>query len=158
MKNHLLLLLLLMPAMMVGQTVGHVSVNVAAGVSLTEVQGIYFSNILVTGLGSVTILVDNSRTWTGDVVLKDEYASSGKFQVVGSPNANFKVSFSDAVTVTNGKYILAVSDLKTSLPNNIGTTNADGKLLFNVGCKILFPANINSGLYSGQFTITAQYE
>lgn len=153
----LLAIFILFPCLCFGAT-GKISVNVTAGVEVVEVQPIYMSNITVIGIGTVVMLPTGERTSTGNVSFADEYAAPGRFSLSGSPLATYKVTFGAASTLSNGKNSLTVSDLKTSLVNNIGTIGADGKASFAVGCTVAFPLGCSSGVYSGTYTITASNE
>jgi len=153
----LTILFFLLPALCFGAT-GKISINVTSGLDLVEVQPIYLSSITVIGIGTITILPSGERTATGNVSFNDEYAAPGRFSLTGSPSSTFKVVFGTVTNLSNGKSTLTVSELKTSLVNNIGTSGMDGKAQFTVGCSVSIPLSATSGVYNGTYNITASTE
>jgi hypothetical protein len=153
----LLAIFLFLP-LLASATTGRVSINLTAGVSLEETQMLYFSNVTITGAGTVLMTPSGLRSATGDVQFNDEYNSPARFSINGANNATYKVSFGQAVSLTNGKYNITASDFKTSLVNNVGTLDATGKGSFSVGCTLTCPNGITSGNYSGTYEIQCSYE
>lgn len=154
----LLTIFLFFPLIVQSQVVGKISINLTAGVQMEETQMMYFSNIISTGASTIIMTPSGERSAIGNVTFLDEYSSPGKFMITGAPLATFKVSFGTIGTMTNGKTNLTVSELKTSLTNNIGQTDANGKAMFQVGCKIQIPLTASSGVYNATYQITSSYE
>ena len=151
----LLLTFILLPTL-ANAAEGTVSANLTAGITMTEVQQVYLSNIVVYGAGTVTITPNGTRVSTGNVQFKDEYQSGGRFSIKGSPKGVYKVQTPTDATVTNGKTTLQLTDFTVS--PETGVLDDTGKGVVSVGCTIEITDGFTSGSYTGKYTITCSYE
>lgn len=158
MKKLLTTIFLIVP-ILCSATVGKIGINIVAGLAVTELQQLYFSNVSVIGAATIVMTPSGERTTTiGDAQFKDVYSAPAQFSVSGANGSAYKVSFGGAVTLTNGKYSLQATDFKSSLQNNLGVLDANGKGSFYVGCTVTIPAGISSGAYNGSYDVTCAYE
>lgn len=135
---------------------GTASASLTAGISLSEIQTMYFSSITVYGNCEIAMSPSGARVVTGEAVLNDEFNAPCRFALKGTPLAMYKVNLPTSTTVTNGSHTLTLKSF-TAKPTT-GTLGADGRAVVEIGATLVIDGNFSSGVYRGVFDVTANYE
>lgn len=135
-------------------------------IAVTKDQDMTFGT-LVRGSGTVTVSNTGSRSVTGDVQqLASTSASNAQFTVAGEGGQSIAVTVPATVTMTNttgsGAETLTITttnDMSGSagaqtLSNALGT---DGDLVVKIGGSFPLTTATATGVYSGSFTVSANY-
>jgi len=151
-------LFLFLPLVAFGQSFqGHCRAFLSKGISITEASWLDFSNIAVTGEGTLTVATDASTVLTGSIASRG-VASPCVLSVSAMPNCYITVSLPQTASMTNGSTTLYVSSFTSNLTNGMIKTDPNGACSIIVGGKLSIPAIANFGEYSGIFNVTLNYQ
>lgn len=144
------------------QATASADAKIVAGISLTKVNDLKFGQIVRSATaGTVSIdAASGTRSANGGVTLGlADGAQAAEFSVAGEPAYNFAITLPKLVTLTkNGSTeTMDVENFTSTLTNDAGTLDSRGEASFNVGAEISVGANQATGVYQGDFTITAAY-
>ena len=108
--------------------------------------------------GTLALSPAGVRTTTGGVTVNSAVAGTpAAFDVQGDPNATYSVSFPAAVIMTNGSPNTMVIEKFISSPETIGVLDPSGQQTLFVGGTLNVDSNQAFGTYTGELTITVDY-
>ena len=108
--------------------------------------------------GALALSPAGVRTTTGGVTVNSAVKGTpAAFDVQGHPNATYSVSFPAAVIMTNGSPNTMVIEKFISSPETTGVLDASGQQTLFVGGTLNVDSNQAFGTYSGELTITVDY-
>lgn len=109
--------------------------------------------------GSASISTSGGRTCSGGVqCLATDAGGPARFTVSGDPLTNYTITLPSSVTLSDGaSHSMTVDSFVDSL-GGTGTTNLSGTDSFTVGATLQINAGQPVGGYSGEFTVTVNYE
>ena len=135
-----------------------VTADITNTVFVSTINNLVFGD-LSSGTQAGTLVLSSSgvRTTTGGVTVNTAVAgSSAAFDVQGTPNASYSVTFPAAVTMTNGSSNMKVDNLSYA-PNTTNVIDASGQVTLFVGATLNVNSNQAYGNYSGQLSFTIDY-
>ncbi len=131
---------------------GTANASVLTPIAITAGQTLEFGAFAANGAGTVAVDTASARTSTGSVVLANSTYRAGTFNVAGTGNATFAITYPGAFTISNGAQTMSV------LVNGAATgTLASGSATVNVGGTATVAANQAAGAYTGTYTMTVEY-
>lgn len=145
-------------------------VIVVSPLSLINVQGLNFGNIVPTGTaGQVRLWPDGSRTYTGGVVPVGSVHHEARFAGMGVYNQQVRIRLgANSIQITGPGTPMTVNNFEIgSTPNTVilGTGwsyfslgSATGQYNFGLGGTLAVGANQTPGQYSGTFLLELQYQ
>lgn len=127
-------------------------------IQISETQQLNFGTLYLqngaAGIASLgvagTLNLTNAASQDGGAV------RTGSFAASGTPNTAVSISFQDGVLSGNGNVMNI-----TNLTHDAGTTpalNASGLITFNVGADLQINENQPTGLYTGTYQVTIDYQ
>ena len=127
----------------------------AAEITLDHTRDLAFG-AFVSSTGTVTIAPSGTRTTTGVIALSNDPGNSAQLSVTGDEGATFAISLpaDGMVFLDNGSSNMPVNRF-TSSPFPIGTVS--GTQVISVGATLDVVAGQSTGSYSGNFTVTIEY-
>lgn len=133
--------------------------TILAALTVTKVTDLDFGTIAVNGGGSVTVTNAGVRAaTTGGTVSAAGVAAAASFAIVGSPGSNILIAVPASVVLNHA----TTSDtMSASLTTNASTAShalVGGAETFNVGGTLTVAAGQVAGAYTGQFTVTVNYQ
>lgn len=145
-----------------GQATADVDAKIVAGISLTKVEDLKFGQIVRSATaGTVSInAASGVRTANGGVTLGlADGARAAEFSVAGEPSYAFAITLPKSITLTKtgSSETMDVSNFVSTLTGDAGTLDVSGAASFSVGAELSVAANQATGVYKGDFTITAAY-
>ena len=148
-----------------------VGVVILEGLTMTETSQMHFGAMTIPSSPTEVILSTTktrNATSPSAISLVDQapYASNAIYSVAGSPNGTYSINLPEegTVTISNGTSeddILV--DSFTSRPSSTGSDSSSGNLngfgedSFSVGATLRLNANQHSGVYSGSYNISINY-
>jgi hypothetical protein len=133
--------------------------------TLTESQSLDFGTVIAspTVAGNVVINANNgSRTVGGGVVGVPAYPGQrGIFQGAGSANQIVVLKMTPPAVLTSGTNSLTVNSMTFDTGGGVNTTrtiDATGAFAIGVGGDFAIGANQPNGVYSANYTVTADYQ
>jgi hypothetical protein len=133
--------------------------------TLTESQPLDFGTVIAspTVAGNVVISADNgSRTVGGGVVGVPAFPGErGIFQGAGSANQLVLLTLSPPVKLNSGTNSLNVNSMTFDTGGGVSTTrtiDATGAFSIGVGGDFAIGANQPNGVYTANYTVTADYQ
>lgn len=133
--------------------------------TLTQTQPLDFGTVIAspTVAGNVVISADNgSRTVGGGVVGVPAFPGQrGLFQGAGSANQVVLLTMTAPAVLTSGSNSLAVNSMTFDTAGGLSTTrtiDATGAFSIGVGGDFAIGANQPNGVYSANYTVTADYQ
>jgi hypothetical protein len=143
---------------------GTTTVNVIPASLLYKTEDLRFGGILQPALiNRVTIdEVTGARTATRGAASLVASPASGRaeFSIVGTANTQVRVTTPTSLTVTRvgGGATMTINQMRNSFTGNFITLPASGQYTFGVGARLVVGANQAVGVYTGTFSITADYQ
>lgn len=136
------------------------SLTLHAVITITTTTNLVFGKVAAGSGGSVVISPAGVRTSTGGVtVLSSVSGSAAAFNLQGLASTAYIITLptNTAVTLTSGANSMTVTDFTVS-PGLTGTFSAGGTQSITVGATMNIGANQPQGDYSGNFSITVDYQ
>ncbi len=127
-------------------------------ITLTNVQGLNFGVILPFGrVGSVTVNTAGAVSVNSAHVTDASNISASSWAVSGVPNAPYQVTLPGSATITNGTENMTVNAFTRTGGSTQLSLDAGGNASFNVGATLVVGTNQPAGVYSGNFSVTVNY-
>ena len=127
-------------------------------ITLTNVQGLNFGVILPFGrVGTVTVNTAGAASVNNAHVTDATNISASSWAVTGVPNAPYQVTLPSSATITNGTENMTVNNFTRTSGSAQLSLDAAGNANFNVGATLAVGANQPAGVYSGNFSVTVNY-
>lgn len=135
-----------------------VTADVTNTVIVNTINGMAFGDLSSSAqAGTLTISPNGVRSTTGGVTVNTAVAgSSAAFDVQGTPNASYSVSFPASLNMTNGTNSIVVDNFSYS-PNATNVIGAGGQVTLFVGATLNVKSNQAFGSYTGQLSVTIDY-
>jgi hypothetical protein len=136
-----------------------VTADITNTILVSTINGLVFGDLSSgTQAGRLALSPSGARTTTGGVTINTAVAgSSAAFDVQGSPNASYSVTFPASVTMTNGSPNTMLVDNFTYSPNTTNVIGASGQVTLFVGATLNVNSNQAFGNYSGLLSVTIDY-
>lgn len=136
-----------------------VTADITSTITMRTINGLVFGDLSSSAeAGTLTLSSGGVRTTTGGVSVNRAISSSpAAFDIQGAPNATYSISFPAAIIMTNGSPNSMVVDNFTSSPETTGVIDASGQQTLFVGATLNVNSNQSFGSYSGQLTVTVDY-
>ena len=136
-----------------------VNASVNKALEITRVADMSFGNILLSGTGTYTVNVSISQAGILNCpanVTCTGVTSPGTYNVSGSKQSPVQISTPSTMTLTgaSGSITMAVSAPTSLVLTNSGYPGTD----FNVGGTLTLTDTTKEGVYSGTFSVTADYQ
>jgi hypothetical protein len=134
--------------------------TVVATLSIAPNSNLDFGSFSRGTGGTVTIVADNgARTSTGVIEVSSNPGAAGTFNVNGEPSAAYTITLPATATLTEtiGGTETMTADTFTSFPANSGTLDATGVQTLRVGATLNVGATQVTGIYSGSYPVTVNY-
>ncbi len=127
-------------------------------IQISEEQSINFGILLVTAgnAGNASISPTGSISTQNISSQAGSSIRSGRFNASGTPNSALSISFQDGILNGSGG-----SMVLNNLNHDAGSTpgfDINGTLTFSIGGTLLVNADQPTGLYSGSYQITLDYQ
>lgn len=139
----------------------NVSANIISTISITNqsIGGLVFGDISSSSVaGTVVLTPSGSRTATGGATINTTAtASPAVFDVEGDANTSFTITLPVSVVLTDPSSRVMVVDNFASSPSAAGLLDATGKQILFVGANLNVGSNQAFGSYSGQMSVTVDY-
>ena len=134
-----------------------------------RVENIEFGSVIrATTAGTVTIAPNGTRTKTGNVILIGSGFQPAKFAGMGSNNQNVDISIGATSIFASGpglpmrvrNFVIGSTPtaVLTTTAQRFRITSATGIFTFPVGATLEVGANQTPGTYTGNWTITLNYQ
>ncbi|WP_424244259.1 hypothetical protein Dip510_001461 [Elusimicrobium posterum] len=109
--------------------------------------------------GYITVTPAGSATASGGAgCFSSSGAGADIFDLTGTANYAYYVTFPTSITISNGSNTLTVDNFTSLCPSGAGCTlNSSGTGSFNVGGRLTIPSGAPSGTYTGSYTLTVNY-
>lgn len=139
--------------------VATVVVNIVTSISMTTTNGLIFGDISSSATaGTVSMTTTGTRTSTGGATINSSVAGNpATFDVQGEANANYTISLPVSVVLSDSASHTMVVDNFTSSPSPSGVLDGSGKQTLFVGATLNVGSNQAFGAYSGQMSVTVDY-
>ena len=126
---------------------------------MTTRNGLLFGDISAGSTSGTVILTPaGTRNATGGVTINSETSGNpATFDVQGTPNASFSISLPVSIILSDAASHTMTVDNFTSSPTPSGVLDASGKQTLFVGATLNVSANQAFGAYSGQMSVTVDY-
>ena len=136
-----------------------VTVDIITTITLINQSDMVFGEISSSFTpGSVEMGPDGTRLGSGGAGINSSVPGGpAVFDVRGNPNSVYAISLPAAVVMTAASGNTLLVDRFTSLPAGTGLTDAAGSQLLFVGATLNVGSNQVFGSYSGQMTVTVDY-
>jgi hypothetical protein len=138
------------------------SATIITPISMSSDVPLAFGNVAVNANAGTVVMTPASptvRTSTGGVTLPQTTGTytAAHFIVGGQGNSAFTIGLPTDITITSSSNTMHVTTFLSSLTSNSGTLNSSGVSSFYVGATLNVNATQASGLYSGTFNVTVNY-
>lgn len=140
-------------------TIATVEANIIITIGMTTRNGLVFGDISA-GATAGTVVLDPSgaRTATGGTSINTTTAGSpATFDVQGIPNASFSITLPASVILSDTASHMMTVDNFASSPTPSGVLDGSGQQALFVGATLNVSANQAFGSYSGQMSVTVDY-
>ena len=136
-----------------------VDANIIMAIGMTTRNGLSFGDISAGPTsGTVILTPSGARTATGGANVNTSTSGNpSTFDVQGEPNASFSISLPVSVILTNSASQTMTVDNFTSSPTPSGVLDSSGRQTLFVGATLNVSANQPFGSYSGQMSVTVDY-
>ncbi|MDH5710368.1 MAG: DUF4402 domain-containing protein [Gammaproteobacteria bacterium] len=136
-----------------------VDANIIMAISMTTRNGLSFGDISAGSTsGTVILTPSGARTATGGTTVNTSTSGNpSTFDVQGEPNASFSITLPVSVILSNSSSQTMTVDNFTSSPSPSGVLDSSGKQTLFVGATLNVSANQPFGSYSGQMSVTVDY-
>lgn len=128
-------------------------------IAISSSQALAFGSFVAGAGGTITITPAGARSGTGGVTLLPAApGSAAQFSISGTSNASYSISLppNDLVTLASGANTMAVNGFASS-PAATGLLGLSGSQSLFVGATLSVGANQVPGNYSGNFTVSVNY-
>ena len=151
------------------QTATDAQIAIVRPLEFIRVENLDFGQVIrATTAGTVTIAPDGTRTKTGNVILIGTGFQPAKFAGMGSNNQRVDISIGPANVFATGPgapmrvrtFILGSTPtaVLTTTPQRFRINSTTGIFAFPVGATLEVGANQTPGTYTGNWTITLNYQ
>ena len=151
------------------QRVADAQIAVVRPLEFIRVENLDFGKVIrATTVGTVTIAPDGTRTKTGNVILIGTGFQPAKFAGMGTNNQNVDVSIGSTTIFATGPgapmrvrtFVMGSTPtaVLTTAPQRFRINSATGIFTFPVGATLEVGANQVPGTYTGNWTITLNYQ
>lgn len=133
--------------------------SITSNMTVRTINGLSFGD-LSSGAeaGTLALSPGGIRTTTGGVTVNRAIAASpAAFDIQGDPNATYSITFPAAVIMSNGSPNSMVIDKFISSPEATGVIDASGQQTLFVGGTLNVDSNQSFGTYSGELSVTVDY-
>ncbi|MDR1684491.1 MAG: DUF4402 domain-containing protein [Elusimicrobiota bacterium] len=140
------------------ETNQQIMVTIRETIAIENIADLDFGKIIppAAGQGSVTIGANGQRSSSGGAALVGGAPSAGRFSIYGRRDANVNVTMPGAFDITRaGGATLRVQNIVPG--TGVQVLGNDGYYHLNIGATLIVPAAAESGIYSGIYSITANY-
>ena len=144
-------------AAMAAEATGSASATVVAPIAISETASLAFGNVAPTGTeGTVVVDPTGSRSAT-NVDLLGGTVSAASFTVSGSGTATYGVTLPTSATLTNDQDSTTMT--VSTFTSDAGATPAlsGGEDTFSVGATLAVGASQSAGTYTGNYTVSVNY-
>jgi len=132
------------------------NVAIVAPLSIQKMADLNFGQIFPHDGGHITISPSGSVSTNGSVEFVPSCTTSAaSFSVIGEGFNTFAITLPSEAILTNGADSIKVRNF-TSTPSGRGTLN-NGTQTVNVGGTLYVNASLSTGVYTGTFTVTVQF-
>jgi hypothetical protein len=136
--------------------------KIVSGITVTKVGDLKFGQIVRSSVAGVVTIdaASGARSANGGVTLGlADGARAAEFGIDGEAAYTFAVTLPSSITLTkNGSTeTMDVDNFTSTLAGNAGTLDANGHASFQVGADLNVGASQATGMYSGDFSVTAAY-
>ena len=139
--------------------VATITANIVSTLRLTTLNGLVFGDISSgSTAGTVVMTATGSRSATGGATINTSVAGSpATFDVQGDANANYSITLPVSVVLSDASSHTMVVDNFTSTPTSSGVLGGSGQQSLFVGARLNAGSNQAFGSYSGQMSVTVDY-
>jgi hypothetical protein len=140
-------------------SVATVNVKVTRFLSMINTDAMNFGEVSINSVsGAVTINSDGTREAAGGVRINNRSPHSlAKFVIEGAQYADYSVSFSNEVVMTDGYGNILIVDHINSELLEAGSSESNGLKELVVGATLNLEAYQAAGLYSGSLVVEVEY-
>lgn len=126
---------------------------------IATITGLGFGDISAGSVaGTVVLAPTGVRSTTGGATLNNAIgASVASFDLTGTPNATFSITLPISAVLSDGGVNTMMVDNFTSSPTGSGVLDSSGKMTLYVGATLNVGGNQTIGGYTGQMTVTVDY-
>ena len=134
------------------------SATISRILSITQTSPMAFGEIVVSQLGGAVSMDTEGQTSTsvGDAQPSGP-SSAAEFSVSGDPNSALDISFSKEDQLTGPEAPLLLSTFKHDAGGS-PALGSDGTLSIKIGASLTVGTNQPAGGYSGQYTVSINYQ
>lgn len=139
--------------------VATVNVNIISTMTITTLNGLMFGDISPgSTAGTIVMTPSGARTATGGANINSSVAGNpASFDVQGDANASYSISLPVSVVLSDAASHTLVVDNFTSSPTPAGVLDSSGQQTLFVGASLNVSSNQAFGAYSGQMSVTVDY-
>jgi len=139
--------------------VATINVNIISTLTLSTLNGLIFGDISSSSIaGTILMTPGGARTATGGANINTSVAGSpAKFDVLGDANASYSISLPVSVILSDTASHTMLVDNFTSSPTPSGVLDGSGQQTLFVGARLNVGSNQAFGAYSGQMSVTVDY-
>jgi hypothetical protein len=130
------------------------SANIIQAIAISKTADMNFGSI-VPGSSAATVVLGTNGAVTSTLTTTGSRAAAA-FNVTGGANTAYSITLPTSVSLSNGAQTMTVNNFTSSIGTS-GTIAAGGSQAFNVGATLNVGANQTSGAYTGNFTVTVDY-
>lgn len=142
------------------ETTANATAEVMTPIAIANTSDLAFGKFSALTGGTVVIATDGTRTATSAVVLSTTNAGGvASFNITGDNNATYAITLpSTAVNITHTDAITTMSvGSFVSDPSGTGLLSAIGAQTLNVGGTLTVGSAQSTGVYSGSFSVSVEY-
>ena len=151
------------------QRVADAQIAIVRPLEFIKVENLDFGKVIrATTAGTVTIAPDGTRTKTGNVILIGTDFQPAKFAGMGTNNQRVDISIGPASVFATGPgapmrvrtFVMGSTPtaVLTTTPQRFRINSTTGIFTFPVGATLEVGANQTPGTYTGNWTITLNYQ
>ncbi|MFC1589297.1 DUF4402 domain-containing protein [Pseudomonadota bacterium] len=136
-----------------------VDAHIIKTIGMTTRNGLTFGDISAgTTSGTVILTPGGARTATGGTTIDTSTTGNpATFDIQGEPNASFSITLPVSVILSDTASHTMTVDNFTSSPTPSGVLDGSGQQTLFVGAVLNVSANQSFGSYSGQMSVTVDY-
>ena len=140
--------------------------TVVVPIAIAKVLDLTFGKFLAgASLGTVVVSTANAQSVTGGVTTTTTLGASAKaatFTVTGEPNSTYAITYPNTTTLTGAGTPLSLDTFTNavdlgSVALGVGTLPVGGSHVLSVGATAHVAASQASGIYTGSFDVTVNY-
>ncbi|HVR90046.1 MAG TPA: DUF4402 domain-containing protein [Novosphingobium sp.] len=130
--------------------------EILSTLTVTNTRGLDFGQVAVNGAGTLRVAGDGSITCSANLVCTGTRQTAA-FNVTGTSGVAYSAVVTTAsVPLSSGANTMTLNNFSVYFPD--GTTLVAGASSFNVGGTLNVGASQAAGLYSGNFTVSVEYQ